>query len=199
MKRWMRSLLFVCFVMLAFWAAGLSWFITLIPSAPASDTITTDAIVVLTGGSLRLDRGFELMSQKRAQKMFVSGVEDGITLASLLRSKEYKAFAPTIIPESVTLGYKARSTIGNAEETAQWVAHEQVKSIRLVTGNYHIPRSVFELREAIPGIAIVIDPVFPSHFAHNGWWQSAGNIRLVISEYHKFVASLIVHTLLVKT
>jgi uncharacterized SAM-binding protein YcdF (DUF218 family) len=181
------------------WSAGLIWFVTLIPSGPATDTTATDAIVVLTGGSLRLDRGFELLTQGRAQKMFVSGVEDGVTLASLLRSREYHVFADHIPPGGVTLGYRARSTVGNAEETAQWVAREGVRSIRLVTGNYHIPRSVYELREAMPGIAIIPDPVFPGHFANNGWWQSTGNIRLVISEYHKFVASVIVHTLLDKS
>jgi uncharacterized SAM-binding protein YcdF (DUF218 family) len=199
MSRWITYPLALLILLTLLWGTGLLWFITLIPSEPATDTATTDAIVVLTGGSLRLDRGFELLAQGRAQKMFVSGVEDGVTLGSLLHNREYRAYTDRIPQGSVTLGHKARSTVGNAEETAQWMAEQHVKSIRLVTGNYHIPRSVLELREAVPGMQIVLEPVFPSHFAHNGWWQSAGNIRLVVSEYHKFVASIIVHTLLVNS
>ena len=117
----------------------------------------------------------------------------------LLRKKEYHAFAGHIPEGSVTLGYQAHSTLGNAEETAQWVAREHIKSIRLVTGSYHIPRSVYELHEAMPGIVIIPEPVFPSHFAHNEWWQFSASIRLVLSEYHKYVTSMIVHTLLEKS
>ena len=187
------------FFLALLWCAGLLWFITLIPTQPAHDKTNTDAIVALTGGSLRLERGFQLLAEGRAQKMFISGVENGVTLASLLKSKEYRTFAAHIPAGSVSLGYKARSTVGNAEETAQWMAREHVRSIRLVTGSYHIPRSILELHEVAPDVVILPEPVFPGHFDHNAWWQWEGSIRLVISEYHKYVASMLVHTLLVKT
>jgi uncharacterized SAM-binding protein YcdF (DUF218 family) len=188
------------FILLAFfWTAGLLWFVTLIPSHPTEDNRNADAIVVLTGGSLRLDHGLELLIAGKAKKMFVSGVEDGITVTSLLHSKEYRPFADHIDEGSINFGYWARSTIGNAEETAQWAVREHVTSIRLVTGNYHMPRSIFELRETMPGITIIPDPVFPSHFANNEWWQWASSIKLVISEYHKFIASVIVHPLLTQS
>jgi len=173
------------------WCAGLLWFITIIPDEPASDASNVDAIVVLTGGGLRLERGFELLTQGRAPKMFISGVEDGVTLTGLLRNKEYKEFADTIPHGSVTLGHKARSTAGNASEIAEWVARENVKTIRLVTGNYHMPRSVRIIHRAIPDMIIIPEPVFPSHFENNEWWQFLSSIRLVISEYHKYMITLI--------
>jgi uncharacterized SAM-binding protein YcdF (DUF218 family) len=187
------------FLFALFWSGGLLWFVTLIPTEPAHDQLNTDAIVALTGGSLRLERGFQLLTEGRAKKMFISGVENGVTLASLLKSKEYRAFATHIPEAGVAVGYKARSTVGNAEETAQWMAREHVHSIRLVTGNYHIPRSILELHEVAPDVIIIPEPVFPRHFDHNAWWQWGDSIRLVISEYHKYVASTLVHTLLVKT
>ena len=199
MSRLIRFLFTTIMLLFMAWAVGLFWFITLIPSHAAEDTLTTDAIVVLTGGGGRLEHGFELLVAGRAPKLFISGVEDGVTLTSLLRKREYFAFSGHIPEGSVELGYQAHSTLGNAEETAKWAARAQVKSIRLVTGNYHIPRSIYELHATMPDVTIIPEPVFPSYFANNGWWQSASSIRLVMSEYHKYVTTIIVHRLLEKS
>src|SRR5579872_5131607 len=121
---WLKRILPLLLLLCLLWGAGLMWFITLIPAAPTQDQQNTDAIVVLTGGSLRLERGFELLAVGRARKMFISGVENGVTLASLLRKKEFSAFAGHIPEGSVTLGYRAHNTVGNAAETAEWVARE---------------------------------------------------------------------------
>jgi uncharacterized SAM-binding protein YcdF (DUF218 family) len=189
----------LCWIAL-FWLWGLMWFITLIPTAPTRDSLQADAIVALTGGSLRVEHAFELLAEGKADKLFISGVENGVTLGALLKSKEYKPFADHLPAGSViALGHKARSTIGNAEETGQWMAEEHVHTIRLVTGNYHMPRAILELHEVAPDIAIIAEPVFPKHFSHNAWWQWSDSIKLVLSEYHKYVASSLVHALLVKT
>jgi uncharacterized SAM-binding protein YcdF (DUF218 family) len=174
------------------WGTGLVWFTTLIPDTPAKDDLNTDAIVVLTGGGLRLERGFELLAQGRAPRMFISGVEDGLTVAMLLNKKEYHDFAGKIPPNSVILGHKARSTTGNALEIAEWVKAENVKTIRLVSGNYHIPRSMHEIKQAVPELTIIAEPVFPRHFEENRWWDSWTGIRLVVSEYSKYVVSFLI-------
>lgn len=193
MPRWLKDLLCLFVLLALLWAGGLAWFIAKIPSGePAQPVGQADAIVVLTGGGLRLERGFELLAEGHAPRMFVSGVEDGVTLASLLHKKEYQPFADRISPSSVELGHQARTTIGNAIETAIWVKQAQVKSILLVTGSYHMPRSLFELELAMPDVAITPVAVFPQHFAHNGWWWHPPSIRLVLSEYHKYLTSLIV-------
>ncbi len=199
MGRALITLLRFLVLLALLWAIGLGWFVIQIPMQPSDNTEHTDAIVVLTGGALRLEHGFELLAAQRADRMFISGVEDGVSLPSLLKKKEYHAFEDRINAASITLGYKARSTLGNAEETAEWIAREHIKSIRLVTGNYHIPRSVFELHQTVPDLIIVADPVFPGHFEHNGWWRSGDSVRLVLLEYHKYVASVIGHRLLAFT
>ncbi len=179
----------VCNGILVAWVAGLIWFVSMIPSVPANDTINTDAIVVLTGGSLRLERGFQMLIEGRAKKMFISGVENNVTLSSILRNEEYKSFAGKISPDSVTLGHKARSTIGNAEETAEWIEAEHITSVRLITGNYHMPRSIHEISLASPQVKIIPEPVFPIHFEHNDWWKFTDSIKLVLSEYNKYIAT----------
>ena len=45
----------------------------------------TDAIVVLTGGSLRLPSGIALLREGKGDKLFVSGVNQGVNLEDLLR------------------------------------------------------------------------------------------------------------------
>ncbi len=199
MAQLLRNIRTVLLLISFCWLAGLLWFTTLIPPDTSASAATADTIVVLTGGSMRLEHGFELLAQGRAPRMFISGVEDGITLDSLLHKKEFSAFTDKIPTGSVELGSQARTTIGNAEETALWVSQNRVKSILLVTGNYHIPRSSYELHEAMPGVTIIPEPVFPSYFAHNEWWKHTDSIRLVISEYNKYITSILVYTLLVKS
>ena len=67
------------------WLAGLVYFATNLPQQVADPARTTDAIVVLTGGSGRIRQGFELLEQDRAQQLFVSGVERSVEVAELLR------------------------------------------------------------------------------------------------------------------
>jgi len=178
-------------IALTVWGAGLLWFTAIIPDEPVKDNAKTDAIVVLTGGALRLEHGFELLTQGRAPRLFVSGVETGITLDALLREKEYREFATKIPPGSVELGYEARSTVENAGEIAQWALHENIRSIRLVTGNYHMPRSIYEIHQAAANLIILPEPVFPGQFANNKWWTSFDSIRLVVSEYNKYLVRLL--------
>ena len=58
--------------------AGLIWFAT-VPS-PANAAGPTDAIVVLTGGHLRLHSGIDLLRDGKGQKLFVSGVNHHVHL-----------------------------------------------------------------------------------------------------------------------
>src|SRR5262249_23978318 len=59
---------------LVLYVAGLFVFAAAMPRAVADPSLETDAIVVLTGGSQRLTSAFELMADKRARWLLVSGV-----------------------------------------------------------------------------------------------------------------------------
>ena len=65
------------------WLAGLLWFAT--PPAGESRVSPTDAIVVLTGGSQRVQSGIELLREGKGRKLFVSGVNQQVDLEDLLR------------------------------------------------------------------------------------------------------------------
>jgi len=55
------------------WALGFALFVLLLPK-PASDQMT-DAIVVVTGGPGRIQRGISLLEAGKAKRMLISGVD----------------------------------------------------------------------------------------------------------------------------
>ncbi len=167
---------------------GLAWFAQTIPRVPAAETGTTDAIVVLTGGPMRLREGLRLLAEGKGRKLLVSGVYRGVDVQELLRVARQE---PESVECCVELGYAADSTVGNAAETAAWMAREGFASLRLVTANYHMRRSLLEFRRAMPDTEIAAHPVFPDAFRIDAWWRWPGTYALVQAEYHKYVVALV--------
>ncbi|MGE0748079.1 MAG: YdcF family protein [Rhodospirillales bacterium] len=171
--------------LLAAWMAGLIAFVAAIPAPDAPvPADRTDAIVVLTGGADRVDTGLRLLAERRASKLFVSGVYRSVDVAALL---SVARGAPADLECCIALGYAADNTAGNARETAGWMRTEGYRSLRLVTASYHMPRSLLEFRRAMPEMAIVPHPVFPERFMQGEWWRWPGTASLVVAEYHKYL------------
>ncbi len=174
-------------VMLAFlfglWIVGLIRYASDIPGKVIDATTSTDAIVVLTGGSGRLNAGLDLLSKDLAGLMFVSGVYRGIDVRKLLQVTRRD---PLGLEKRISIG-NAVNTRENAEETAKWVRQKAIKSLRLVTAAYHMPRSRLEFTNVMPGVEIVPHPVFPEHVKQNEWWAWPGTAALMASEYNKYL------------
>jgi uncharacterized SAM-binding protein YcdF (DUF218 family) len=168
-----------------FWIAGLLWFVTL----PAADTraAPTDAIVVLTGGSLRLQSGLDLLREGKGRKLFVSGVNQQVDLEDLLR---ISGNMPDWAVCCIVLGHRADNTFGNAQETAHWIRSQGFRSLRLVTAWYHMPRSLLEFDRALPEMDIVAHPVFPDQVKLEHWWVRRSTALLLITEYVKYIGAL---------
>ena len=176
-------------VMLAFlfglWIVGLIRYAGDTPGKVFDATTSTDAIVVLTGGSGRLNAGLDLLSKDFAGLMFVSGVYRGIDVRKLLQVTRRD---PLGLEKRIGIG-NAVNTRENAEETAKWVRQKAIKSLRLVTAAYHMPRSRLEFANVMPGVKIVPHPVFPEHVKQNEWWAWPGTAALMASEYNKYLMS----------
>jgi uncharacterized SAM-binding protein YcdF (DUF218 family) len=169
----------------AVWLAGFLWFVN--PPATDAQVAPTDAIVVLTGGSLRLQSGFELLRERKGRVLFVSGVNREVVLDDVLRAS---GNAPDWAPCCVTLGHEAENTLGNAYETARWIRSQGLHSLRLVTAWYHMPRSRLEFSRVMPEIDIVAHPVFPEQVDQQHWWAWRGTATLLIGEYIKYLAAI---------
>lgn len=182
----------LCFLFcLCLWLGGLAWFVLHIPQTPVAENAKADAIVVLTGGSGRLEYGLKLLADGKAKALFISGVKEGVTADTLLRHAGVKLGKSA--QSAIFLGYEAENTIGNAQETMRWLHQSGYGTILLVTANYHMPRSIVEFQRAAGDLTIIPAPVFPDNFTLSGWWSDTNSRILVLSEYHKFLAGILRH------
>ena len=175
------------------WALGLVWFAGTIPDSVADPASPTDAIVVLTGGSQRLENGLDLLASGMARKLFISGVHPGVQLPQILHEQVQHGAVPKPdwINCCIVLGYAADNTVGNAIETALWIRSEGFRSLRLVTGSYHMRRSLLEFSRAMPEVAIIPHPVFSDRVKLAQWWEWPGTANLIVGEYHKYLMALL--------
>jgi uncharacterized SAM-binding protein YcdF (DUF218 family) len=160
----------VAFVLLLY-LIGLAVFAILLPK-PAGDE-RTDGIVVLTGGTGRLERGFALMQRGLAQRMLISGV------ARTVRPQELAAHYhvdPHQFDCCITLGREAFDTRSNADEVANWLGRQHFRSIRLVTNDLHMRRARYEIRKRIGEVTIVSDAV-----------ATNPDFRQIFVEYNKYL------------
>jgi uncharacterized SAM-binding protein YcdF (DUF218 family) len=173
---------------LGIYVSGLVWFAESIPRSIENGDEMTDAIVVLTGGQLRLQEGLALLNTGKAKKLFVTGVSHQVDLPDLMKTVHQPVQG---LQTRVALGHAADSTAGNAIETRDWLGREGFTSLRLVTASYHMRRSLLEFRRAMPNVRIVVHPVFPEPFKRDEWWHWPGTLALLINEYNKFLGALV--------
>lgn len=168
-------------------ALGFPVFVWSLPRA-SSDPGEADAIVALTGGEGRLQAGIELLDQGKGKRLLISGVH-----ADTSREELFAAVGQ-LSPRSaccIDLGRGAEDTIGNAEETAAWVARNHYASLIVVTASYHMPRSLMELRAVSPQTKLVAYPVFPDRVRLDEWWSDPQTTAVLAGEYLKYVGSAV--------
>jgi uncharacterized SAM-binding protein YcdF (DUF218 family) len=167
------------------WTVGLVWFVHSSLSITPDPSIDTDAIVVLTGGRLRLEAGLDLLGAGRAQKLFVSGVNPHVDRVELMRVAGHTDDDLN----RIVIGHDADNTLGNARETAGWMQQQGYRSLRLVTSWYHMQRSLLEFERAMPGTVIIAEPVFAGPIEGGEHWLDVAT--LTVSEYDKYLATLV--------
>ncbi len=159
------------------------WFAaSVVVAKPQMPDQRTDAIIVLTGGDKRVNTGLDLLADDKAKFLFISGVNAKVKpeeLIALWRGNHKKVLS------RITLGYTADSTASNAIESEEWIKKKDIHSVRLVTANYHMARSMLMFHEAMPDIEIVKHPVVPADFEpwKEQFWP------LTFQEYNKFLAA----------
>lgn len=163
--------------------AGLVSYGEKIPTSISDTTTQTDAIVALTGGSGRINAGIDLLGAGMANHLFVSGTGPQVSVEDLVKSDHPNRNA---LIDQMSIGAEAEDTSGNATETAAWARNNDITSIRLVTAAYHMPRSLLEFTEAMPEIAIIPHPVFPTQVKMD-WWRHPGSAGLLGREYLKYL------------
>jgi uncharacterized SAM-binding protein YcdF (DUF218 family) len=155
------------------YAIGFAWFAVALPQPAGSRK--TDAIVVLTGGGGRIGRGLEALTKGWARQMLVSGVDREVRPHEF--ALQYKVPA-RLMQCCVTLGFESVDTRSNADETARWIARNRIKSVRLVTTDWHMRRAAYELQRSVPGDVTIVRDAVPSR----------PRLSALFLEYHKLIA-----------
>lgn len=177
-----KLLCYILLIGLLVWFAGFLAFNYQINNYKTDNETKTDAIIALTGGKNRIAQAARLMDSGLADKLFISGVKKDISLKEISRIQKVN------LPKKgkIVIDDRSQNTVENAIETSEWIKKNNVHSIRLVTSNYHIPRSLEEFKSLNPKIKIIPYPVFSENVSPK-WWKNGGSFYLIASEYNKFL------------
>ncbi len=166
--------------------AGFAGFLSQLRSTETTPDRKADGIVVLTGGASRVSDAIELLAAGYGKRLLISGVHPSSAASDISRS----------LPEGqsyfnccVDLDRSAVNTRSNAAETRRWAHERGFKSLIVVTSNYHMPRAIVELSHAMPDIELVPFAVVGEKWRDEPWYSSGATLRLVLSEYVKYVAA----------
>ncbi len=170
-------------LILLLWALGFILFAVTLPRATVVKPVEmakNGAIVVLTGGEGRIDRGLELLRSKPAGVMLVAGVDQEV------KPHEFAALYhvdAALMQCCITLGYQSVDTRSNAVEVADWAQQHKVTSIRLVTSDWHMRRASWELAQRLPQTVLVVKDAVATKPSFN----------TLLLEYNKLIARRLVH------
>jgi uncharacterized SAM-binding protein YcdF (DUF218 family) len=186
-RGWLRATIVVFFtVMFVLAAIGFVGFLSKLRTAELKPAKNADGIVVLTGGSSRVSDAMELLAGGYGKRLLISGVHPTNGTIELSRS----------LPDSqglltccVDLDRSAVNTRSNAVETRRWAHERGFKSLIVVTSNYHMPRAIVELSHEMPEIELIPFAVIGDRWRDEPWWTSGATLRLLLSEYTKYVAA----------
>ena len=185
-RGWLRAAI-VGTLALGFVAAGCGFigFLSQLRSSEERPARNADGIVVLTGGSSRVSDAMELLAAGYGKRLLISGVHPTNDVHDISRT----------LPDNhkflnccVDLDHSAINTRSNAAETRRWARERGFTSLIVVTSNYHMPRAIVELSHAMPEVTLIPFAVVGDKWRDEPWWTSGTTLRLLLSEYVKYVA-----------
>jgi uncharacterized SAM-binding protein YcdF (DUF218 family) len=178
-------------LLLAIWLLGLLLFahdVSTIAEGEAKNAGRADGIVVLTGGAVRVPAGLALLKAGAAPRLLISGVDPRASIDKYFGN----ARLPARLRECcITLGSYAADTPGNASEAAAWARKYGLKSLFVVTANYHLRRALLEFSLALPEASLIPFAVTPPGVEAAHWSDYPGTASLFMEEYNKLLFSYV--------
>ncbi|WP_142415973.1 YdcF family protein [Bartonella massiliensis] len=148
--------------------------------SPPTPLPKADAIIVLTGGENRIEIGLHLLQKGLGSRLLISGVNTSTNLKGFMHNMH---ISPRLVSCCIDIGHQAINTRGNAEESAAWIKKHHYKTLYIVTHDYHIWRSMRELKYLMPDIHFIAYPVKKSNAEST--IQQINQFRILIIQYIK--------------
>lgn len=150
-----------------------------------------DAVLVLAGDyrGARVTRAAELIREGYAPIALVSGPMEmyGVNEASLAIQYAARQGIPATYFEPVFI--KALSTFEEARAFTPELRRRNVRTLLLVTSNYHTHRAASIFRKALGGgVTVIAVPAEDSFFRPDTWWHNREGQKTVFYEYSKTIA-----------
>ena len=152
-----------------------------------------DAIVVLGGDRYgdRTLKGAELAKAGYAPLIYLSGPPRlmGYESTDELLYAEKEGFPPALFRE-VHLPPEAESTRTEAQYLGKFLNEQGLKSILLVTSNFHSKRAAKLWRQVNPTLQVKVVPsVDPlNYFTPDGWWKTRPGQKMFLFEWMKTIS-----------
>jgi uncharacterized SAM-binding protein YcdF (DUF218 family) len=186
-RGWLRAVVVaVLAIVFVGTAIGFVGFLSQLRGAEMKPASPADGIVVLTGGSSRVSDAIELLAAGYGKRLLISGVHPTSAASDISRSLPDNQ---SLLSCCVDLDHSAVNTRSNAAETRRWAHERGFKSLIVVTSNYHMPRAIVELSHAMPDMTLVPFAVVGDKWRDEPWWTNGATLRLLLSEYVKYVAA----------
>lgn len=168
------------FIVVLTFLVGFALFIRQGTSTSDLVDLQAEGVVVLTGGEGRVVTAVDILSQGRAERLLISGANPEVGLDAV---REAAGATSALFACCVDIGDDATDTIGNANETSQWVRRHGFETLIVVTSDYHMPRAMLEMKAALPEtklIAWTVEGPEP--------WSDLRSARRWTLEYMKYAA-----------
>lgn len=182
-RYFLRIIGFFILAAIVTFGVGFLIFYEHVASMKAPTSPKADAIVVLTGGYQRIDLAVQLLESGAGRRLLISGVNPATTGNHIRLLTKSSA---GLFECCVDIGHDALDTAGNASETARWIRSHHYKTVILVTNNYHMPRSLAEIRRADNHSDFIPYPV-ENGLSLTDISQNPLLLRTLASEYIKYL------------
>jgi uncharacterized SAM-binding protein YcdF (DUF218 family) len=186
-RRVVLPLFIICIAGIVLFIGGFIFFADRVTTLEPPDlTRAADGIVVLTGGYSRIEGALDLLKNRRGERLFISGVHPTTNRSQLQRVTGGDA---TLFECCVDIDRSAMDTVGNAAESVKWAHSNRYRRVIVVTNNYHIPRTMVELRRVSQDIEFIPYPIINTNLRDGDWITRGMVLRVLLVEYVKYIGA----------
>lgn len=156
------------------YALGFIFFAFTLGKPAPSTAASTDAAVVLTGGSGRIEHAVDVVEKGKAKRLLVAGADPSVTKVDIVRRVPG---SDKLVKCCVDLGSESVDTRSNAEEAGRWLGQHHFHSLRLITSDWHMRRARYEFEKVLGNhYVLVTDAV-----------RTEPGFLTLFGEYNKYV------------